>query len=221
MFFLRKYKPRSPGTRNRIVSLQFDYLKKQKFPFFLKLKHSCAGRNNSGRITIRHRSGGLTRKRLVLVDRIRLDLVLMALLLGVYKQKPNMCHYGLIRYSNGVYSYIPLAHTLKITTILPESNFLLKNFAIPTGVLCFFLEPHITYVFFNVCSLFPRKSIYARAAGTFCTFILRNVERNLLKIVLPSKKIKLLTINYFATVGRASNIYAYKFRTGKSGITRN
>lgn len=221
MFFLRKYKPRSPGTRNRIVSLQFDFLKKQKFLFFFKLKYNCSGRNSSGRITIRHKSGGSTRKRLLIIDRIRLDLVLMFIILGVYKQKPNMCHYGLIRYSNGVYSYIPLAHKLKITSILPESNLLVKHLKIPVGVLCFFLEPHITYVFFNICSISPRKSLYARAAGTFCKFILRNLERNILKIILPSKKVKLLTINYFATVGRASNIYAYKFRTGKAGVSRN
>lgn len=220
MFFLRKYKPRSPGVRHRIVGLQVDNLKKQKHFFFYKARYNCSGRNKSGQITIRHRSRVLHRKPLLWVDRLRSIIVLISVILGIFKQKPNMCFFGLIKYSSGIYSYIPLAHDVKISQFLSDSNFLSLNFILPLGVLCFFLETHVTYKFFNLCSYFSKKSIYSRAAGTFCLFILKNLERNILKIILPSQKVKYLTIDYYATVGRASNIYAYKFCIGKAGINR-
>lgn len=220
MFFLRKYKPQTPGTRHRVNNIQFENLKKQKHFFFYKSRYSCAGRNQTGQITVRHKSAVLKRKPLLWVDRIRSEIILISIVLGIYKQKPNMCFFGLIRYSSGIYSYIPLAHDVKISQFLADSHFLSLNFELPLGVLCFFLENHVTYKFFNICSYFYKKSIYAKAAGTFCLFILKNIERNILKIVLPSEQVKFLTIDYFATVGRASNIYAFKFCHGKAGLNR-
>lgn len=221
MFFLRKYNPTSPGRRHRIVGLQFNFLKNQKFIFFLSKKYQHSGRNNLGLITVRHKGGGTNKQQFVFVDRIRLTYMLISVIVGIYKQKKNMCFFGLLRFSNGVYSYILLAHELKISWLLPESHFLVPIVDLPIGVLCFFLETNIKYIFFNICNRFSKKSLYARAAGSFCRFIYRNIERNFLRITLPSKKPKNITQSYIATVGRASNIFAYKFRTGKSGINRN
>lgn len=87
MFSLRQYNPSSPGSRHRVVGLQTNFKKSQKFLLFLNKKKQCSGRNNSGRITFRHRGGGLNKQRVVSVDRIRLRVMLISLIAGIYKQK--------------------------------------------------------------------------------------------------------------------------------------
>ena len=55
---IRIFKPNTPGTRNRGVS-SFNEITKQKPEKTLtKANHRVKGRNNQGRITIRHRGGG-------------------------------------------------------------------------------------------------------------------------------------------------------------------
>lgn len=224
MFSLRQYNPSSPGSRHRVVGLQTNFKKSQKFLLFLNKKKQCSGRNNSGRITFRHRGGGLNKQRVVSVDRIRLRVMLISLIAGIYKQKWNMCFFGLLRYSNGIYTYILLPDQLSVGDHISVSKFLLPLEKLPIGVLSFFLELNIKYIFFNLCSILQKKSLYARAAGTYCRFIFRNTQRHFIRILLPSKKPKNISSSlstYVATVGRASNIYAYRFVTGKSGVNRN
>ena len=220
MSYLQYFKPRTPSLRHKVGVIRVDFLKNQKHFSLLTPKSSFSGRNNSGRITVRHRSGSWKNKRLVIVDRLRLKIILAALLVGIFKQKSNMSFFGLIKYSNGAYSYIPLAHEVKLNTLIKESSFLTKRAKLPLGSLEYFLSRHVTHRFFNLCSLNKKRSIYARAAGTFCTFIKKNVEKNILKIILPSGQYKILTADYYATVGRASNIFAYKLVPGKAGSNR-
>ena len=220
MSYLRSFKPQTPSLRHRIDLVKTDFLKDQKHHKLFTIKSNFSGRNNSGQITIRHRSGFRKNQKLAIVDRLRSKIILAALLVGIFKQKANMCFFGLICYGNGAYSYIPLPHDVLLNTPILESSFLTKRAKLPSGSLEYFLSRHVTYRFFNICSITKKKSIYARAAGTFCTFIKKNIEKNILKIVLPSGQHKILTTDHYATVGRASNIFAYKLVPGKAGINR-
>jgi large subunit ribosomal protein L2 len=62
---------------------------------------------------------------------------------------------------------------------------------------------------------------YSRSAGTFCSLLNLNFEKNNAKIVLPSGEIKIISIYCFVTLGRASNInHKLEFYT-KAGYSRN
>lgn len=220
MFFLKKFKPRTPGTRNRISRVYFEFLKIQKHHFFMKKRYHQSGRNNTGRITTRHKSSYAKNKKIIWVDYLRIKFALISVVLGIFLQKYNMCFFGLVKYSSGGYCYIPLPENIIIGQFINESTYISKNFNLDLGSLCFFLSPHTTFKFFNICHIINKKSIYARSAGSFCIFISKNIERNILKIILPSKKFKKLTLDYFATTGRASNVYSYKIRLTKAGQNR-
>ena len=220
MFLLRSYKPYSPGIRHKKSRHYIEFLNSQKHFFFFKSKKNCSGRNNSGKITIRHRGVLVKKKKILWQDKLRLTINLLSLLIGVYKQKNNMCFFGLIKYSSGIFSYIYLAHGLKIGMFLYSNSFFSKKFYFPLGSVYFFVLYQFYFRFFNVCSFFKKKSIYARSAGVFCKFLSKNEERNFMKIELPSGQIKFLPLEYNCTIGRASNIFAYKDIRGKAGLTR-
>ena len=76
-------------------------------------------------------------------------------------------------------------------------------------------------IFFNL-ELQPNTgSKYSRSAGTFCKLISINLDKNYAKIVLPTGKIKIISIYCLVSLGRSSNIfYKNQFFT-KAGYNRN
>lgn len=55
---IRIFKPMTPGTRNRGVSTFNEITKSKPEKTLIRVNHRVKGRNNQGRITIRHRGGG-------------------------------------------------------------------------------------------------------------------------------------------------------------------
>ena len=64
---IRIFKPNTPGTRNRGVSTFNEITKSKPEKTLIRANHRVKGRNNQGRITIRHRGGG-HKKRYRLID---------------------------------------------------------------------------------------------------------------------------------------------------------
>ena len=67
---LKNYKARSPGMRFRVSQVRTHLSKEKPVAHLTLAKNSCAGRNNTGRITVRHRGGGV-RRRFRIVDFLR------------------------------------------------------------------------------------------------------------------------------------------------------
>jgi large subunit ribosomal protein L2 len=76
-------------------------------------------------------------------------------------------------------------------------------------------------IFFNL-ELQPNTGgKYARSAGTFCKLISINLEKNFAKVVLPTGKIKIISIYCLVSLGRASNIFYKNQFISKAGYNRN
>lgn len=72
-------------------------------------------------------------------------------------------------------------------------------------------------IFFNVEIDEPFGGKYAKAGGTYCKIISLNFEKNLVKIVLPTGSIKILSMFNTVTIGRSSNIYNLNQFFSKAG----
>lgn len=136
--------------------------------------------------------------------------------------KNRTCFIALIKYSNGSFSYILSASKLRpgqkiFSTIIPP------RFSLPYISGCNVILRYLDYssVFFNVEINEPFGGKYCKAAGTFCKILSLNFDKSLVKIILPTGKIKILSMFNSVTVGRASNLFNFNKFLTKAGYNRN
>ena len=97
---IKIYKPYTPSTRNRSV-LDFSILSKvEPEKSLLVSNHRTKGRNNQGRITIRHKGGG-HKRRYRLIDFKRSLLDIKGTVMSIQYDPNRNCNIALINYENG------------------------------------------------------------------------------------------------------------------------
>jgi len=211
---IKIYKPYTPSTRNRSV-LDFSILSKIKPEKSLLLKnHRAKGRNNQGRITIRHKGGG-HKRRYRLIDFKRNKYDIEGKVASIEYDPNRNANIALICYGDGEKRYILHPEKLKVGDFITSGKncsevkvgnaFPLEN--IPLGT-----EVH------NI-ELFPGKGgQLIRAAGTSAKIIAK--ENNFVVLRLSSKEIRLFKKECFATIGKISNSDFYNVVLGKAGRKR-
>lgn len=184
-------------------------------------KINNSGRNNSGKITVRHKSRG-KKKKIDLIDFSRKWTTKIAVCISLNKDNIRTCFTALIKYSNGTYSYVLAANSLKIgefifSTIRPSSF----SYRYKDGCTIILRNSFYTYLFFNLQINLSKNGQYARSGGTFCKAISINLIKNTARILLPTGIIKIISIFCSATLGRASNINHNREFFIKAGFSRN
>lgn len=210
---LKSYKPRSEGIRFR-VSQTRDHLSKEKPVSRLTLaKNSTAGRNNQGRITVRHRGGGV-RRRYRIVDFLRDKAGIPAKVAALCYDPNRTANLALLNYVDGEKRYILAPEGLAVgATVVsgPEAEPTVGN-ALPLEVIPLGLFVH------NI-ELVPGKGgQLARSAGNSCQLMAR--DNGMATLRLPSGEIRLVPCACMATIGQvgAGDWRGVKF--GKAGRKR-
>ena len=210
---IKIYKPYTPTTRNRSV-LDFSILSKVSPEKSLVIaNHRAKGRNNKGRITIRHKGGG--HKRLYrLIDFKRNKYNIFGKVMTIEYDPNRNANISLINYEDGEKRYILHPENLQIgdsilasqTAEIRVGNALpLKN--IPLGVDVHNIE------------LFPGKGgQLIRTAGSSAKILAKENEYVVLR--LSSKELRLFKKECFATIGKISNSDVYNVVLGKAGRSR-
>ncbi len=213
--FLQAY---TPSTRNTSVSdfSELNYKKKKEVKPEKSLTVSLSrfsGRNNHGVITCRHRGGG--HKRLYRQIDFRRDKIGVTAKVVTIEYDPNRnSRIALIRYEDGEKRYILHPRGLNVgeivmsdlnAPILVGNSLPLRN--IPLGA-----EVH------NVEFQPGSGGQLARSAGALVEILAK--EGNWVTIRLPSKEIRLVSKNCWATIGQVGNIEAYNLTLGKAGRSR-
>ena len=210
--FLQAY---TPGTRNRSVSDFSELTDKNSSPekTLTVSLHRSKGRNNRGIITCRHRGGG--HKRLYRQIDFRRDKIGVTAKVIKIEYDPNRnSRIALLRYEDGEKRYIIHPRGLNMgdfiqsdlnAPILIGNSLPLRN--IPLGA-----EVH------NVEFQPGSGGQLARSAGAMVEILAK--EGNFVTIRLPSKEIRLVSKNCWATIGQVGNIEAYNLTIGKAGRTR-
>lgn len=211
---IKLYKPNTPGTRTRAI-LDYSSLTKVKPVKSLTApKPHKAGRNNRGVITVRHRGGGHKQKYRK-IDFKRNKFGVKGKVSTIEYDPNRNTKIALINYEDGEKRYILCPEGLQIGAEVqsgPEDTPIQIGNALPLSQIPLASEIH------NVeLNIFQGGKI-VRAAGAYATVVAKVGDYVTLR--LPSKEIRLVHQNCYATLGRLSNLDAYGVQLGKAGRKR-
>nr|YP_010595251.1 ribosomal protein L2 [Guinardia delicatula]WAJ58122.1 ribosomal protein L2 [Guinardia delicatula] len=210
---IRLYKSYTPGTRNRALS-SFDEITKAKpEKTLIRQNHRNKGRNNRGVITVRHRGGGHKRK-YRLIDFRRNKHNVEAVVASIEYDPNRNARIALLHYKDGEKRYVLHPNTLNVGDSVisgPDSPFAVGN--------CLPLEQIPLGTSIHNIELIPnRGGQIVRAAGTSAKILAK--EGDYVTLRLPSKEVRLIRKECFATIGEISFNDAFLVRSGKAGRTR-
>nr|YP_010388685.1 ribosomal protein L2 [Leontynka pallida]UPQ43852.1 ribosomal protein L2 [Leontynka pallida] len=210
---IRFFNPCTPGTRQGSVS-DFSEITGTKPDKKLTISlHRSKGRNNRGVITCRHRGGG--HKRLYRqIDFLREKIGIPAKVLTIEYDPNRNARIALLRYEDGEKRYMLQARDLKVGDIV------ITNFQAPivVGNTLPLRNIPLGSQIHNVEFTPGSGGKIARAAGSLVEILAK--EGNYVTVRLPSKEIRLISKNCWATIGQVGNIEAYQITIGKAGRTR-
>ena len=211
---IRLYKAYTPGTRNRALSTFDDITKKVKpEKSLVKKNHRNKGRNNRGIITIRHRGGG-HKRRYRLIDFKRNKIGIKGIIKSIEYDPNRNARIALVNYTDGEKRYILQPRNLNIGDIITsgiDSSFKIGN-TLPLKKIPLGTSIH------NVELIPNRGGQIVRAAGTSAKILAK--EGNYITLKLPSKEIRLINKECFATIGEVSHNDSFLIKSGKAGRTR-
>ena len=212
---VKSYKPTTPSRRHMSVS-GFDGLDKKARPerSLTEVLKKNSGRNNYGRITVRHKGGGQRRKyRIIDFKRNKFDEPGEVLRL---EYDPNRsANIALIEYPDGERRYIlaPVGLSQGDTVISSKSADIKPGNALPITSI------PVGTVIHNI-ELYPGKGAQlVRSAGTAAQLMAR--EGAMAQIRMPSGEHRLVRSNCMATIGQVGNTDHGNIHIGKAGRKRN
>jgi large subunit ribosomal protein L2 len=210
---IRLYKSYTPGTRNRALSAFSEITKTKPEKKLTTSNQRNKGRNNRGVITIRHRGGG--HKRLYRIIDFKRDKYGIEGKVAAVEYDPNRnARIALIYYIDGEKRYILHPKNVNVgDNILSGSGSSLTiGNSLPLEEIPLGSSVH------NIELIPNRGGQIVRAAGTSAKILAK--EGNYVTLRLPSKEIRLVRKECFATIGEVSNNDAFLVQSGKAGRTR-
>ncbi|MBZ4645229.1 MAG: large subunit ribosomal protein [Petroclostridium sp.] len=210
----KKYNPTSPARRFMTVSTFEELSKVEPEKSLLEPLKKTAGRNAYGRITVRHRGGGVKRKYRIIDFKRDKDGV-PATVLTIEYDPNRTANIALVQYEDGEKRYIiaPLGLNVGDTVlsgqgadIKPGNTLLLSD--IPVGTLIHNIE------------LKPGKGAQlVRAAGNAAQLMAK--EGDYAQVRLPSGEVRMIRLNCKATIGQVGNLDHENISIGKAGRKRH
>ena len=211
---IRVYKPMTPGTRQRSVLTSEEITKSTPEKSLTVTKKKTSGRNNQGKITVRHRGGGVKRKYRLIDFKRRKDGI--TALVSAIEYDPNRsANIALLSYKDGEKAYIIAPKGLKVGDIV-ESG---ENADIKIGNALPIMNIPVGTVIHNI-ELRPGKGAsLARSAGASAQILGR--EEKYVLIRLSSGETRKILGTCRATVGSVGNEDYGLVKVGKAGRTRH
>ncbi len=210
---IRKYKPITNGTRHMTTLVNEEITKTTPEKSLLSSKNKKAGRNNQGKITVRHRGGGVKRKYRVIDFKRNKDGVIGTV--SAIEYDPNRsANIALITYADGEKRYIIAPLNIKVGDKI-ESG---ENVDIKTGNSLPIMNIPVGTVVHNI-ELHPGKGgSLARSAGSSAQILGR--EDKYVLIRLKSGETRKIQGTCRATIGEVGNLDHELVHLGKAGRKR-
>jgi len=210
---IRLYKSYTPGTRNRALSTFSEITASKPEKSLIRKNHRKKGRNNRGVITIRHRGGG-HKRRYRLIDFHRNKHNIEGTVASIEYDPNRNARIALVHYTDGEKRYILHPNNISVgDKIISGSGASLSiGNTLPLDEIPLGTSIH------NI-ELIPRKGgQIVRSAGTSAKILAK--EGDYVTLRLPSKEVRLIRKECFATIGEVSNNEAFLVQSGKAGRTR-
>lgn len=210
---LKFTKPTTPGTRHRTVNKPEITSTKPTEKSLLTILPKSSGRNSSGRITVRHR-GSRQKRFLRKIDFKRDKRGIKAKVVSTEYDPNRGANIALVVYEDGEKRYIITPEGLKVgaSIIAGKKASLSVGNALPLSIIP-------VGMFIHNLELKPGKGgQIIRGAGTAA--VIRSKEKKFAIVELPSKELRKISLDCFATIGRVSNVQLKNVSLGKAGRKR-
>ena len=211
---LKKRNPTTPGQRGVVLQTTDDITTRKPKKSLVAPFKKKAGRNSSGKITVRHRGGG-HKRRFRIIDFKRDKLGVPGEVATIEYDPNRSSRIALIKYRDGDWRYILAPLGLKVgdsvqagpgSEIRPGNALPLTS--IPTGTLVHNVELQL-----------GKGGQLVRGAGTSAQVLAKEERYTLLR--LPSGEVRQVLSTCSATVGQLSAIDHKNVKLGKAGRKRN
>lgn len=210
---IKQYNPTTPARRG-MTSQDFETITTRKpLKSLTVIKKSTAGRNNKGRITTRHRGGGV--KRFYRIVNHQLAPGTVATIEHIEYDPNRTARIARVKDQNGLYHYIIADNTMKVgkqitsgtENVAVETSNRMPLSAIPTGTFIYNIE------------LQPGKGGQAvRSAGTKAQLVAK--EGDYAQIRMPSGEVRRFRVECMASLGTVGNEQHQNIKIGSAGRKR-
>ena len=211
---VKRYKPTSPARRQMTVPAYGEISKQKPERSLLEDQRKSGGRNNAGKITVRHIGGGNKRKYRI-IDFKRNKDGIPATVKSIQYDPNRSAYIALLAYADGEKRYIlaPVGLNvgdkvmsgagadIKVGNALPLSD-------IPVGT-----------TIHNIEMKPGRGGQIARSAGISAQIMAR--EGDYATVKMPSGEMRLIPVGCRATIGQVGNLEHEIISIGKAGKTRH
>ncbi|MBI3964556.1 MAG: 50S ribosomal protein L2 [Chloroflexi bacterium] len=210
---IRVYKPTSPGRRGMSVSTFEEITKSTPEKSLLAPLRKRGGRNNQGKITVRHRGGG-HRRMYRIIDFKRNKIGIPARVASIEYDPNRSARIALLIYVDGEKRYIVAPIGLKVgdrissgpeAEISPGNALPLQNIPVGTQIHNIELQP-------------GRGGQMVRSAGTSAQLMAKEGDYALLR--MPSGELRRVLSRCMATIGQVGNADHENINLGKAGRKR-
>jgi large subunit ribosomal protein L2 len=212
---IKVYKPTTPGRRQTSVLTSADITKTKPEKSLIVSGKNFAGRNNQGRITVRHQGGG-ARKKVRIIDFKRDKFDIPAKVASIEYDPNRNSRIALLNYADGEKRYIIAPQKLNVGDKILSSQKLIElkvGNSMPLGVV-----PPGMFVY-NVEMTPGKGAQLARSAGN--SIYLMGIDNGKAQLKMPSGEIRLVSDKCLATIGNVSNPDFKNIRWGKAGRMRH
>jgi large subunit ribosomal protein L2 len=211
---LRSYKPTSAGRRFQTRATFEEITTTEPYKPLLEAQLRINGRNNQGRLTVRHRGGGQKRfYRRIDFKRDKLDVPAK---LATVEYDPNRsARVGLLHYADGEKRYMLVPNGLNVgDTVLAGStaearlgnSLPLRNIPLGTTI-------------HNIEIVPGRGGQMVRSAGTAAQLLAK--ETDYAQVRMPSGEVRRVDLRCMATIGQVGNLDHENQSLGKAGRSRH
>ncbi len=209
---IKQYNPTTPARRGMTSQDLSEITTKKPLKSLIKSKKQNAGRNNTGRITVRHRGGGVKRHYRLLNHNLADGLKVTV---EQIEYDPNRsARIARVKDQHGLYHYILADTSMKIGKVISsgaeapiDSSNRLPLSLIPIGTQIYAIE------------IYPGKGAQmVRAAGTKAQLMAK--EGDYAQVRMPSGEIRRFRLDVTAAMGVVSNIRHQNIKIGSAGRNR-
>lgn len=210
---LKKYKPVTPGQRNKVISAFDEITTNKPEKSLLCPKPRTGGRNYSGKMTMRYRGGG--HKKMYRFIDFRRDKDGIPATVKTIEYDPNRsARIALLYYADGEKRYIIAPHGLKVGQEIISGSGVSPDLGntLPLGEIPFGSTVH------NIELRPGQGAKMARSAGSYAQLMSRDGKYATLR--MPSGETRMILCACRATIGIVSNIDHNLEVSGKAGRER-
>jgi len=212
---IKLYKPTTPGRRGMTSADTSAITRNRPIRGLVVAKKAGSGRNNQGKITIRHRGGGV--KRFYRIVDFDFKNVKSAVIEAIEYDPNRTANIALVRLDSGKLAYILAGSGMKVGDQLASG----EDAAIRPGHRLALKDMPAGTQIYNIELVLGRGGQIARSAGAKASLVSKESPREgFVQVRLPSGEVRLINENCQATIGTVGNEQHQNIKYGSAGRRR-